>query len=130
MRNQNRWTRRIKKRPVVIDGGAASSTDPSTWDAFDAVQEGAGDGFGVMLGGGLGCYDLDHVSVEDALAFIAAIPEEVLYVERSLSGEGVHIFISAEECPGWKRVVDGLSVERYTQGRFIAVTLDRLTIRG
>lgn len=127
MRNRNVWTRAIYRRPVTVDGGAASSTNPATWGAFDAVQEGVGGGFGIMLGNGLGCYDLDHVSDDDAWAFIATIPEPILYVERSMSGTGFHVFIEAEECKGWKRVIDGVSVERYTRARFIRVTLNRVT---
>lgn len=126
MRNRNRWTRAAGKRPVMVDGGPGSSTDPSTWDAFDAVQEGAGDGFGIMLGDGLGCYDLDHMTDDEARAFIAAIPEPVLYVERSVSGEGFHVFIEADEGPGSKSE----HVERYTRARFIRTTLNRVTTLG
>lgn len=86
----------------------------------------AGDGVGVMLGGGLGCYDLDHVTDAEVRAFVSAAPERVLMVERSLSGRGAHVFIEAPEAPGWKRVVGGLSVERYTRERFIRVTFDRI----
>lgn len=79
-----------------------------------------------MLGGGLGCYDLDHVTTAQARAFLATIPERVLLVERSVSGTGVHVFVEADECAGWRRMVEGIHVERYTQARFIRVTLDRL----
>jgi len=75
-----------------------------------------------MLGGGLGCLDLDHVTDEQAAAFIATVREPIVHVERSLSGDGVHVFIEAPEAPGTKRVVDGLHVERYTRQRFIRVT--------
>ncbi len=124
MRNRNVWTRCVGKRPVMVSGAPASSTDPATWDAFDAVQGGAGDGFGIMLGGGLGCYDLDHVSDAQARDLIAAIPERVLYVERSVSGEGFHVFVDADEAPGWKHA----PVERYSRERFIRVTLDRVRV--
>lgn len=79
-----------------------------------------------MLGGGLGCYDLDHVTDAEVRDFLATVPEPVLYVERSMSGDGVHVFIEAPEGPGWRRVIDGISVERYTRQRFIRVTGDRL----
>jgi len=71
-----------------------------------------------MLGGGIGCYDFDHVSDEQARVLIAEVPERVLYVERSMSGEGVHVFVEAEEGPGWRRA----GVERYTRARFIRMT--------
>ncbi len=80
-----------------------------------------------MLGDGLGCYDLDHVTDEQAHRFMAEIAEPVIFAERSVSGNGVHVFIEAPEAPGWKRVVDGVSVERYTKARFIRTTLNRLT---
>ncbi len=91
------------------------------------MRRGAGDGFGVMLGHGLGCYDLDHVDDVAARAFIATISERVIYVERSLSGTGVHVFVAAPESKGWKRTLDGISVERYTRTRFIRVTGRRFT---
>lgn len=82
-----------------------------------------------MLGNGLGCYDLDHcLNGSDlsptAAAFMAGIPERVLWVERSMSGTGLHVFVEAPEAPGWKRN----GVERYTRQRFIAVTGDRFVL--
>ena len=77
---------------------------------------------GVMLGAGLGCYDLDNFPVRRLPAFLASIPERVLYVERSVSGRGIHVFIEAPEGPGSRR--DG--VERYTRARFIRTTFDRI----
>ena len=56
-----RWVRASGKRPVMVDGSSASSTNPATWASFAEVQSGAGDGFGVVLdGSGLGCYDFDN----------------------------------------------------------------------
>lgn len=71
-----------------------------------------------MLGDGLGCYDLDHVTDGAARQIIADIPERVIFLERSMSGAGVHVFVEAPEGPGRRR--DG--VERYTRARFIRVT--------
>lgn len=122
-----RWTRADGKRPVMTSGRPASSTDPATWSTFAAVRSaGVGDGFGVMLGGGLGCYDLDHVTLEQVRAFVRSVPEPVVYVERSVSGDGAHVFVLAPEGPGTKRLIDGVHVERYTRARFIRTTLDRL----
>lgn len=81
-----------------------------------------------MLGGGVGCYDLDHVTDDEARAFIATIVEPIIGAERSMSGNGVHVFIQAPESDGWRRDIDGLHVERYTRARFIAVTGIRFTI--
>lgn len=122
-----RWVCADGKRPIRPNGHPASSTDPSTWTNWEMVRQSrAGDGVGVMLGGGLGCYDLDHVTDAEVRDFLATVPEPVLYVERSMSGDGVHVFIEAPEGPGWRRVIDGISVERYTRQRFIRVTGDRL----
>lgn len=125
MTSERRWVRADGKRPIQADGSPASSTDSSTWASFEAVRcAGSGDGFGVMLGGGLGCYDLDHVSAADLRDFIAGVVEPVLFVERSVSGNGFHVFVEAPEAKGWKRG----NVERYTRERFIRVTGDRVTV--
>lgn len=81
-----------------------------------------------MLGCGIGCYDLDHVTDADARRFAATIPEPVIFAERSQSGVGVHIFVEAPESAGWRRTVDGISVERYTRARFILVTGRRIRV--
>ncbi len=77
-----------------------------------------------MLGGGLGCYDLDHVTDVEAREFAASIPERIVFAERSMSGRGVHIFVEAPEARGWRRG----NVERYTRARFIRMTGARFTL--
>lgn len=120
------WVRAVGKRPVMVDGSAASSTNPATWDSFAEVQSGAGDGFGVVLdGSGLGCYDFDNCFDGGVLKpavrdFIDSIAYSIVYVERSVSGNGLHVFVEAEKQPGFRR--DG--VEFYSWGRFIKTTLD------
>lgn len=129
MTSRRRWVRRdAKKMPLTLTGRAASSIDPATWAAYsEAVKSDKGAGLGFVLGDGIGCYDLDHC-IEDGKPaswvrwFIRSIPEPVVFVEVSQSGTGVHIFIEAEEGPGSKTVKDGRHVERYTVGRYIAVT--------
>lgn len=113
-----RWVRADGKRPIQIDGRPASSTSAGTWGSFGSVQRGPGDGYGVMLGNGLGCYDLDRVNDAEIRAFLATVQEKILFVERSVSGTGAHIFIEAPEAPGWRRG----NIERYTRARFIRVT--------
>ena len=125
MTTGRRWAAADGKRPVQADGRPASTTNPNTWVTFRDVQHMP---HGVMLGDGLGCYDLDHVTDEQARAFAALITEPIVFVERSMSGNGVHIFIEAPEARGWKRVIDGVSVERYTRARFIRVTGDRIKL--
>lgn len=119
----HRWTRADGKRPVTVSGDPASSTDPATWASFATVQAGAGDGFGVMLGDGLGCLDLDHCLDGDVLAGWArermdALRVPVLFIERSVSGAGLHVFTAEPE----GRSVQGGWGGHYRHSRFIRVT--------
>lgn len=80
-----------------------------------------------MLGDGLGCWDLDHCFdggrlVPWAAEALASI-DSPLWVERSMSGEGLHVFVRAAEAPGRRG-----RVEFYSRARFIAVTGDRFTL--
>ena len=115
------------KRPVTASGSPASSTDSRTWSDFKTASESsAGVGLGFVLGDGIGCYDFDHCLIDGQLAdwateAIRAIPERVIFSEISQSSEGVHVFVEAEEGPG-RKIRDGRNIERYTAGRYIAVT--------
>lgn len=126
---QARWVRADGKRPVMVSGAAASTTNPATWSTFADVQSGAGDGFGVMLGEGLGCWDLDNClhngSLTDwAVNALEAIEFPVLFIEVSFSGSGLHVFVEAGEQPGRVvRVSGGGTVEKYYRQRFIRTTL-------
>lgn len=76
-----------------------------------------------MMGDGLACYDIDHCLDGDDLApwareAVNAITAPILYVERSMSGDGLHIFVEASAPHGFRRH----GVEFYPTGRFIAVT--------
>ncbi|ALG28070.1 hypothetical protein AOZ07_03020 [Glutamicibacter halophytocola] len=81
---------------------------------------------GFVLGDGIGCYDFDHCIANGRVAgwaaeAIQAIPERIIFTEISQSSEGVHVFVEAEEGPG-RKIRDGRNIERYTAGRYIAVT--------
>lgn len=123
------WCRRVGKRPYTADGRPASSTDPATWSSYALVSRSKfGHGLGVMLGGGLGCWDLDHclrggVLAPWARSVLASIADPV-FVERSLSGEGLHVFVKAEPAPGCKQG----GVEFYSRERFIATTGHQLSV--
>lgn len=124
MTGVGRWTRADKKRPIMSDGSPASSTDPGTWARFSEVRSGPGDGYGIMLGDGLACWDLDDCFDGDQLADWAreVLDEAVpLFVERSRSGRGLHVFVESPEGPGFRRG----GIEFYSRGRFIRVTGDR-----
>lgn len=118
MRARRTWVRADGKRPIQPAGTPASSTDSATWSTFSAVQQGAGDGFGIMLGDGLGCYDFDGMDDVSVREFVAGIPERIVFMERSVSGRGVHVFVEAVESRGWRRG----SVEFYSRERFIRTT--------
>lgn len=134
MTERARWIRRTStKRPITVAGQPASSTDPATWSTFaEAKASSAGVGLGFVLGDGIGCIDLDHCFGGGALAdwaaeYIRSVSEPVVFAEVSQSGEGVHLFIEAPEAPG-RKIRDGRNIERYTAGRYIAVTGNKLTL--
>lgn len=134
MTSRARWVRRAAdKRPLTASGASASSTDSRTWSTFEAASEStAGVSLGFVLGDGIGCYDFDHCLIDGDLSdwardAIASITEPVIFAEVSQSGEGVHVFIEASEGPG-RKIRDGRNIERYTSGRYIAVTGNRLSI--
>lgn len=129
LRNLDRWTRADGKRPVQLDGRPASTTAPETWTTYAAVRANttAGNGYGVMLGGGLACIDLDHALDQDghptdtARRVLDACPDA--WVEISQSGRGLHIFGAGFEAAGRRLVApDGTGVEIYSRDRFIRVT--------
>lgn len=128
-----RFTRADGKRPIQPDGTPASSTNPATWTTFEHVTDGAGNGYGIMLGDGLACYDLDHILNEDgtikadhegAIILERLAQSDYLYAEVSQSGEGLHIFVSSSE-PSWKHE----GVEFYSHSRFIRLTGNRYRLR-
>lgn len=128
-----RWVRRdAVKRPLTVFGGSASVTDSRTWTTYArAARSTVGVGLGIVLGDGLGCIDLDHCitggKVADwAQAIVDEYRDDAFLVERSMSGEGVHIFLPMAEAPGRKVRRGGQYIEVYSRGRYIAVTGDRL----
>lgn len=133
MTRRNRWVRHDENKvPLTLFGGPASVVDPRTWTTYaKAAASPVGAGLGIVLGDGLGCIDLDH-AIEDgrvkpwARAIIREHRSEALLVERSRSGEGIHIFLPMAEGRG-RRIRDGeRNVEIYSRERYIAVTGDRL----
>ena len=125
LRNRRRWTRAAGKRPITTAGSPASSTRAYTWTDYDhARRSTAGDGLGIMLGGGLGCWDLDHCLTDtgeltpEAAGIVASIAAPIVYAEVSVSGRGLHVFTREPEAPGIERPWGG----HYTRARFIRVT--------
>lgn len=128
-----RWVRRdADKRPLTVFGDAASVSDSRTWTTYArASRSVVGAGLGIVLGDGLGCIDLDHCIVGGkiagwAQAIVDGNRNDAVLVERSMSGEGVHIFLPMAEAAG-RKVRDGeRNIETYSRGRYIAVTGDRI----
>lgn len=125
----DRWTRCVGKRPVQVNGSPASSTNSETWTTYSAAAASTtGDGMGIMLGSGVVCIDLDHALVDGtptrtAKTILDACPGA--WVERSVSGTGLHIFGAGFERAGLRVTAsDGTGVEIYCRDRFICVTGD------
>lgn len=103
---------------------------PGSWVSYaEAKKSPFGTGVGIVLGGGIGCWDLDHCIVGGELLswareIIVGI-ESPLWVERSMSGDGVHVFVHATEGDAVK-IRDGRNIEFYSHSRYVAVTSDRL----
>lgn len=114
-------------------GRFASVTDPATWCSYEQARESSrGVGLGFVLGDGIGCWDLDHCLAGGLLAPWAREVldgiSDPLFVERSQSGEGVHVFVYAPEGPG-RRIRGGArNIEFYSTGRYIAITGDALKL--
>ncbi|GAA3581167.1 hypothetical protein GCM10022198_00330 [Klugiella xanthotipulae] len=128
LRERARWVRRdARKRPLdAITGKSASSTNPSTWAEYvEAKHATFGVGLGFVLGDGIGCIDLDHclddgVPTAECARYLADYPRH--YVEVSPSGDGLHIWGTLPEGKGTRQIIRGLSVERYSIGRYITIT--------
>lgn len=127
--NRARWIRYsdpVRKIPLTVDGRAASSTNPTTWASYsEAKASNVGAGMGFVLGDGIGGIDLDHCLIngkpnEVAARFLQTVPGN--YIEISPSGDGLHIFGTAEAAVGSRKTIDGLHIERYSTGRYFTVT--------
>lgn len=131
MTSARQWVRRDKKkRPVRADNGRwASVTNPESWCTYEEAKKskrGAGLGFVLTADDDISCIDLDHCIHDGQLdpraqKLIEGTPNK-LFVEISQSGEGVHIWHTGGPGRGSRRRENGLLVERYSQGRYIAVT--------
>lgn len=132
MTDRRAWCRHYGKRPFTVDGYPASSTDPGTWSTYtEARASHLGDGLGIMLGNGLACWDLDHCFdplgvLEPWAQAVVDGARRVVWVERSLSGDGLHVFVRAAEGPGSRTG----GIEFYSRARFIVVTGDRWAAKG
>lgn len=130
-----RWVRHdARKRPVdAHTGRLVDVTDPGAWVPYRVAKDstrGVGLGFVLSPEDDICCIDVggalsDGLITPRVRGLVAATPD-VFMVERSVSGVGIHIWHRGPSGPGTNRVEDGIRVERYSQGRYIAVTGLRL----
>lgn len=122
------------KQPVNIHtGGAASSTDPSTWGSFEEAIRARDtrnlDGIGFVFTpddpySGLdldNCRDPETREIEEWAAKIVRTFNS--YTELSPSGTGLHIIVKGEVPKGGNKRGP---VEMYSRGRFFTVTGEHL----
>jgi primase-polymerase (primpol)-like protein len=118
----------MTKMPTQMDGKPASSTDSTTWTSYARVRGADRKGF-ALNGDGIVCLDLDHCLDGDTLAdwaarLLSTLPKT--YIERSVSGTGLHVF-GRGHVPAGRKIRDHRAIEIYGTGRYIAVTGDRFT---
>ena len=82
------------------------------------------------IGGGLACIDLDHC-FDDAGALLpwasSAIKSvQPVFIERSMSGDGVHVFHEQEPVKYRRDVFGDGQVEWFSHSRFIRCTFNEL----
>ena len=129
---EKRFVRHIRKRPVMPDGRPSSVTDPATWSTLDQVlASDVGDGIGYVLGGGIGCIDIDDCFDEFGLNLIGhtvlrALPGRT-WTEISPSGKGLHVWGLLDEGPGKVQKLYGYKsrIEVYSRDRYITITGQR-----
>lgn len=129
MTSRHRWVRHDENKvPMTLFGGPASVVDPRTWTTYEkAAASSVGTGLGIVLGDGLGCLDLDHCITGGRLApwareIVDAHRDAAVFIEESMSGTGLHIFLPMVEAKG-SRVRDGeRNIETYSRERYMAVT--------
>lgn len=115
------------KRPLMVDGRAASVSDPASWADFDTVSlaaaaRGCGIGYVQTADDPYSCIDMD---VKDSTPravldrYQSIIERFDSYTEHSQSGRGFHVWAKGKIGAG-KRERDG--VEVYSQARFMICT--------
>lgn len=141
--NDKKQKYELKKTPITPNQPRAVSSsmylkwadhgDPKTWSTFDKAVELAKrynlDGLAfAMSGSGITCIDLDHHIDENgkpselAQKFINAA--QGTYIERSVSGRGLHVFYAGSRPDGYRNRNDDINLETYDNVRFMSMTGD------
>ena len=133
---------KIKKVPTDQAGKAIDFTNPEKFlafnDALAAFRNNSnldGIGFAMTPKDGLCCIDLDHCFDEGGRLLTQAwmILKDIgpTYVERSPSGQGLHIWTKASVIDGRRfKTPDGAEVEIYGEGRYMTITGNRYECAG
>ena len=135
-----------KKIPTNRNGLPVSVTDPKNFMTFDNALAALRDnnanldgiGFAMTPETGLCCIDLDHCFTEDGQllthAWMVLKDIDPTYVERSPSGQGLHVWTKAALPDGAGgrrfRTPDGAEVEAYAHGRYMTMTGNRFECAG
>ncbi len=141
--NEKKQKYELKKTPLTPNQPRAVNSsmylkwadhgNPKTWSTFDKAVALAKryklDGLAfAMSGSGITCIDLDHHIDEDgkpselAQKFLTAA--QGTYVERSVSGHGLHIFYAGNRPDGYRARNDNINLETYDNVRFMSMTGD------
>ena len=131
---ENQETGRLEKFLIDVHTGKfAESNDPKTWTDFETAcsyaKEHGGTALGFALDGtdGIACIDLDGCIDESGKCSVLA--DEMLakcgetYVERSVSGRGIHVFGKTKGVDLRSFSKDG-DIEYYQGRHFITMTGD------
>ncbi len=109
---------------------AASTTDPSTWASYEIARPHPRIGFVFTADDPFCGIDLDDCLDPDTgeLTLVARVAIRYLasYAEISPSGKGIKV-IARSSVPGKRRQNRKLGVEMYDEGRFFALTGNRLS---
>lgn len=114
------------KRPITVEGRAASVTDPTSWTDYSTVSlaataRGCGIGYVQTADDPYSCIDMDVKDGTSRQAFDryqSIIDQFDSYTEHSQSGRGYHVWVKGKIGNGKRR--DG--VEVYSQARFMICT--------
>lgn len=115
-----------------VTGKFAKSNDPHTWTdyntAFHYMIAKRLEGLAFVLTEGIVFVDIDHVTDENGTMslFAQKILEELpkTYAERSVSGNGIHIFCKGRLPKNALKRNDKLGLEMYDTKRFVCITGD------
>lgn len=122
----------VRKFPMTTTGDAASCINSETWSNFDdclaAMKMCVGNvlGFALVADFKLMCVDLDKCILPDGsvtdigFKWIDALMPGEPYIERSISGRGLHLFAWYTGKPLPTHPEDG--VEIFTEKRFVVCT--------